>query len=166
MSGAGCKKGPQAPCKPCKGEGGWKITSLLRQSHDPNIPHFMKVHVIPLISYYTCNASAKTIAFYMLCLVSISNKCLASVPRQNINRIGRHLRKCLIPHRETWGVGESFVVRLTLVRWVSDVLLRKNWSSFGFCPNEGGKGPAQIFCHILKRCIFGQFRGLFLPKCQ
>ena len=108
----------------------------------------------------------KLLLFYMLCLVSISNKCLASVPRQNINRIGRHLRKCLIHHRETWGVGESFVVRLTLVRWVSDVLLRKNWSSFGFCPNEGGEGPAQIFCHILKRCIFGQYRGLFLPKCQ
>ena len=56
----------------------------------------MKVHMIPPISYYTCNASAKTIAFYMLCLVSISNKCLASVPRQNINGIRRHLRKCNI----------------------------------------------------------------------
>ena len=38
-----------------------------------------------------------------------------------------------------------------------DVLLKKYCCFFGFCPNEGGgRGPAQIFCHIIKNCIFGQ----------
>ena len=30
----------------------------------------------------------------------------------------------------------------------------------------GVEGPAQFFGHIFKRCIFGQYRSLLLPKCQ
>ena len=43
----------------------------------------------------------------MLCLVSTSIKCL-------ISRLGRHLLKFLIPHRGTWGVGESFGLALSI----------------------------------------------------
>ena len=38
---------------------------------------------------------------------------------------------------------------------------------FRFCPNEGGRALLKLnFCHILKRCIFGQIMSLFLSKCQ
>ena len=33
----------------------------------------------------------------------------------------------------------------------------KSSSSFGFCPNEGGGSPAQIFCLLFTNCILGQF---------
>ena len=29
--------------------------------------------------------------------------------------------------------------------------------SFGFCPNQGGEGPAQIFCPLFTNCTLGKF---------
>ena len=31
---------------------------------------------------------------------------------------------------------------------------KKSSSSFGFCPNEGGEGPAQIFCPLFTNCTY------------
>ena len=31
---------------------------------------------------------------------------------------------------------------------------KKSSCSFGFCPNEGGEGPAQIFCPLFTNCIY------------
>ena len=42
----------------------------------------------------------------------------------------------------------------------------KRCCSFGFCPNEGGEGPAPIFCHLFINAFLVNRRGLFPPKCQ
>ena len=36
---------------------------------------------------------------------------------------------------------------------IREVLLRINCCNLGFCPNEGGEGPAQIFCQLFTNCI-------------
>ena len=35
-----------------------------------------------------------------------------------------------------------------------DGLPKKSSCSFGFCPNEGGGGPAQFFCPLFTNCIY------------
>ena len=40
---------------------------------------------------------------------------------------------------------------------IRECFTKKNRCSFGFCPDEGGEGPAQIFCPLFTNCILGQF---------
>ena len=52
------------------------------------------------------------------------------------------------------------------IKWsLRDVLLRKNCSSFGFCPNEGG-GTAQFFLHLFISAFLVNEMSLYLSKCQ
>ena len=46
---------------------------------------------------------------------------------------------------------------------IRDGFPRTNCWSFGFCPNEGGGGPAQIFRHLFISAFLVNKRGLFPP---
>ena len=42
-----------------------------------------------------------------------------------------------------------------------------SFCSFAFCPNEGGEGPARIFCLVpFISAFLVNKRSLFPPKCQ
>ena len=38
--------------------------------------------------------------------------------------------------------------------WLREGFPKKSSCSFGFCPNEGGEGPAQICCPLFTNCIY------------
>ena len=56
-----------------------------------------------------------------------------------------------------------------LVLSLREDIPKKSCCSFGFCPNEGGEGPAQIFVHFSQTVYIGSIwgwggRGRPLPK--
>ena len=75
-----------------------------------------------------------------------------------------------LPTVSTWNTNYNLRL-ITLFHDLSftirDVLLKNTALLLDFVKMRGGEGPAQILCrHIFKRCMFGQRRSVFLPKCQ